>query len=91
MSSVQIKKISVFSRRSSSSVVILTLQTFLWVGVNMEIENDPNVVYGGDLSDLEPIKANCASLGEVIFRELKKGGNKTSLVRLQIRKHCQVF
>lgn len=46
----------------------------------MNIENDPNVIYGGDAEDFGPLNGNCISLGQLILKNLKEGGSKTSLV-----------
>lgn len=46
----------------------------------MDTERDPNVIYGGDPEVFGPIMDNCASLGEVIIKNLKSGANRTSLV-----------
>lgn len=46
----------------------------------MYTEKDSNVLYGGDYSS--SITQGCASLGELVISDLKKGGRKTALVNL---------
>lgn len=46
----------------------------------MNAENDPNVIYGGDPEEFGPIKGSCASFGELIIKDLKGGGDRTSFV-----------
>ena len=46
----------------------------------MEIENDPNIIYGGDTSDLGPIDGGYGSLGGLLFADLKLGENRTASV-----------
>jgi hypothetical protein len=47
----------------------------------MSLENDPNVIYGGELIDTPgPISEMFASLGELIFEDLKMGENRTNFV-----------
>lgn len=48
------------------------------------MESDPNVIYGGDainLNENSPIPSY-ASIGELIVTDLRKGGEKPSLVSL---------
>lgn len=46
----------------------------------MQVQNDPNVIYGGDADEFGPLNGGCASIGELIWSNLKKGGNKTAFV-----------
>ena len=48
----------------------------------MEIENDPNIVYGGDTSELGLIDGGFGSLGALLINDLKKGGNRNSFVSI---------
>jgi hypothetical protein len=41
----------------------------------MELKNDPNIIYGGDLDEIE-----VSSLGQMILSDLGEGGTKDSLV-----------
>lgn len=50
----------------------------------MDSETDPNVIYGGDPYEFGPLDGCCASLGELIWSNLKKGGDNKSLVRSAI-------
>lgn len=43
----------------------------------MQVESDPNVIYGGDADETSEIYA---SLGDLIIKDLRLGENKTSLV-----------
>lgn len=47
----------------------------------MQIQNDPNVVYGGDPSEFGPLNGGFSSFGELIYKSLTKGGNETAFVR----------
>lgn len=44
----------------------------------MDVEIKDNILYGGDPDGT--LDGNCASLGEFIIKELKKGGNRTTFV-----------
>lgn len=44
----------------------------------MRTEKNPNVLYGGDYNS--SITQGCASLGELIISDLKKGGQNTAFV-----------
>lgn len=44
----------------------------------MRTEKDPNILYGGDYKS--SITQGCASLGELIISDLKKGGQQTAFV-----------
>lgn len=44
----------------------------------MFTEKDPNILYGGDYKS--SITQGCASLGELIISDLKKGGQKVVFV-----------
>lgn len=46
----------------------------------MEIENDPNVLYGGDPEEYGPLIGDCASFGDLILKDLKTGGDRASFV-----------
>lgn len=46
----------------------------------MQVENDPYVIYGGDTDELGPLNEDCASLGELILKNLKKGGDRKAFV-----------
>lgn len=46
----------------------------------MQVQNDPNLIYGGDPNEFGPLNGGCASIGELIWSNLKKGGNKTAFV-----------
>lgn len=48
----------------------------------MQTEDDPNVLYGGDPDD--SINQGCASLGELILLDLKKGGDRMAFVSLTL-------
>lgn len=48
----------------------------------MQTEDDPNVVYGGDPNEYGPLDGGCGSVGELIMKNLKEGGNRTAFVRL---------
>lgn len=58
----------------------------------METENDPNILYGGDPEEFS-LNGNCASLGELIIKDLRSGGDRTSFVskifsvKVQVRTH----
>jgi hypothetical protein len=41
----------------------------------MKIENDSNILYGGDLGEITE-----TSLGQMILSDLEGGGNKTAIV-----------
>ena len=47
--------------------------------LDMNSENDPNVVYGGDPSGT--LTEDCSSLGGVIIKNLMKGSSRDSIVR----------
>lgn len=44
----------------------------------MQTEDDPNILYGGDPDD--SINQGCASLGELILLDLKKGEERMAFV-----------
>ena len=46
----------------------------------MDVEIKDNILYGGDPNEYGALDGNCASLGEFIIKELKKGGNRTTFV-----------
>lgn len=46
----------------------------------MSIENDPNIIYGGDPEETTRIDENCASLGEMVISDFKLGEDKPSFV-----------
>lgn len=46
----------------------------------MFTEKDSNILYGGDYTS--SITQGCASLGELIISDLKKGGQQTAFVSL---------
>lgn len=46
----------------------------------MQVEDDPNVIYGGDPEESTAIDVNCPSLGYMILSDLKLGENKPSFV-----------
>lgn len=48
----------------------------------MQVENDPNVLYGGDPDESAAIDMNCPSLGHLILSDLKLGENKPSFVSI---------
>lgn len=47
----------------------------------MLAEGDPNIVYGGDPGEYGPLDGGCRSIGELIVKNLKEGGNETAFVR----------
>lgn len=48
----------------------------------MTVENDPNVIYGGDPEVTAKIDENCPSLGSMTLADLKLGEDKTCFVTL---------
>lgn len=46
----------------------------------MQVEVKDNILYGGDPEVYGPLNGNCASLGEFIIKELRKGGKRTTFV-----------
>lgn len=46
----------------------------------MQVESDPNILYGGDPEEGTGIDENCPSLGFMIMEDLKAGENKPSFV-----------
>lgn len=46
--------------------------------LKMEVESDPNVIYGGDPIETDPV--NYASLGDMIVGDLKFADTKPSFV-----------
>lgn len=51
----------------------------------MQVENDPNVIYGGDV-DVLLLKKIYASLGEMIVFNLRKGLDKPAFVSSKLTK-----
>lgn len=46
----------------------------------LEIQNDPNILYGGDVDDIGPIDGGFGSLGAMLIADLKTGGERTAFV-----------
>lgn len=46
----------------------------------MTMENDPNVIYGGDPEVTTKVDENCPSLGSMTLEDLRLGGDKTCFV-----------
>lgn len=57
---------------------------------NMDTEDDPNVLYGGDPEEYGPLMGNCVSLGELIINDLRTGGDRKSFVSKIIEMKFQV-
>lgn len=48
----------------------------------MQCEDDPNVIYGGDVDDsIDEFKRDYASLGDLILSDLLLGKNRIAFVR----------
>lgn len=46
----------------------------------MDVMEDPNIIYGGDVEDEDDEIVEYASLGDYIVKQLKLGYNRTSFV-----------
>lgn len=44
----------------------------------MQVESDPNIIYGGDLD--ESAHEDYSSLGDMLVKDMKIGGNLAALV-----------
>lgn len=61
-------------------ITYFSFSKFLIEKIKMQVENDPNVIHGGDTDELGPLNENCASLGELILKNLKQGGDRKAFV-----------
>ena len=46
----------------------------------MDFELDENVIYGGDPNEYGPLSGGCSSLGQLMIKLIKVGGNKRCIV-----------